>query len=117
LGTFVLSSGYYDAYYTKAQKIRRLVSDATNELFNDFDAILSPTAPGTAFGLGELTEQDPTAMYLADIYTVQANLVGIPAVSLPVFNHPNGMPFGLQLMGKRFEEGKLLNIGKELMGL
>lgn len=114
LGTYVLSSGYYDAYYTKAQKIRRLVSDATNTLFNDFDAILSPTAPGTAFGLGELTEQDPTAMYLADIYTVQANLVGIPAVSLPLFSHSNGMPFGLQLMTKRFEESKLLNIGKEL---
>ena len=115
LGTFVLSSGYYDAYYTKAQKIRRLVSDATNAILENYDVIVSPTAPSTAFGLGELTEQEPTAMYLADIYTVQANLVGIPAISLPLFTHENGMPFGLQLMTKRFEEGKLLEVGKTLM--
>lgn len=117
LGTFVLSSGFYDAYYTKAQKVRRLVSEATLEILKDYDFILSPTAPSTAFGLGELISQDPTTMYLADIYTVQANLVGIPAVSLPMYQHTNGLPFGLQLMAGKFEESKLLAASQYLLDL
>jgi len=115
LGTYVLSSGYYDAYYTKAQKIRRLISEATQVVLEEYDVILSPTATGTAFGLGELIDQDPTAMYLSDIYTVQANLTGIPAISLPLFTHSNGLPFGLQMMAGRFEETKLFSIAQTLM--
>jgi len=110
LGTFVLSAGFYDAYYTKAQKVRRLVSDATQKLLEEYDFIVSPTTPTTAIGLGELINQDPVTMYLADIYTVQANLVGMPAMSLPLFKHSNGMPFGLQLMANKFEEQKLLEV-------
>ncbi len=116
LGTFVLSSGFYDAYYTQAQKVRRLVSDATQAIFKNYDFILTPTAPSTAFGLDELIQQDPTTMYLADIYTVQANLVGIPAISLPLFEHSNGMPFGVQLMANKYEESKLLSLSEQLMG-
>jgi len=115
LGTFVLSAGFYDAYYTKAQKVRRLVQDATKKLLKEYDFILSPTTPTTAIGVGELINQDPVTMYLADIYTVQANLVGMPAMSLPLFQHSNGMPFGLQLMANKFEEGKLLKVGHDLM--
>ncbi len=115
LGTFVLSAGFYDAYYTKAQKVRRLVSDETQKLLEKYDFIVSPTTPTTAIGLGELINQDPVTMYLADIYTVQANLVGMPAMSLPLFQHSNGMPFGLQLLANKFEEEKLLRVGLELM--
>lgn len=114
LGTFVLSAGYYDAYYTKAQKVRRLVAEKTNEILKNFDCILLPTAPATAFNIGEKME-DPIAMYLADIYTVFANLVGVPAISLPLFKHPNGMPFGIQVITQKFEEATLLNISNQLM--
>ncbi len=115
LGNFVLSSGFSDAYFSKAQKVRRLVSDATQEILKDHDFILSPTTPTTAFGIGELTNQDPTTMYLADIYTVQPNLAGIPSVSVPLFQHSNSMPFGLQLMANKFEESKLFSFSKYLM--
>ena len=114
LGTFVLSSGYFDAYFTKAQQVRRLLCDTTSEIFRDFDAIISPTVPTTAFKIGEKSD-DPIAMYLADIFTVFANLVGIPAVSIPLFRHSNGMPFVLQLMSSHFEEITLLKISKQMM--
>ncbi|NIG51883.1 Asp-tRNA(Asn)/Glu-tRNA(Gln) amidotransferase subunit GatA [Chitinophaga sp. Cy-1792] len=114
LGTFVLSSGYYDAYYTKAQQVRRLVADKLNEILNQYDAILMPTVPSTAFKLGEKTD-DPIAMYLADIYTVLANLAGVPAISVPMWKHSNGMPFGVQIITKKFDESNLLNIAHQLM--
>ncbi len=114
LGTFVLSSGYYDAYFTRAQKVRKLLFDKIQLIFNDFDFIILPTSPSTAFKIGEKMN-DPIAMYLADIYTVMANLVGIPAISLPLFKHTNGMPFGLQVMSNRFNELDLLRISNQLM--
>ena len=114
LGTFVLSSGYYDAYYTKAQKVRKLLSEKIQLIFSEFDFILLPTAPATAFKIGEKTK-DPLAMYLSDIYTVMANLVGIPSISIPLFQHSNTMPFGLQLMAKNFNELSLLRFSNQLM--
>lgn len=107
LGTFVLSAGYYDAYYTKAQQVRRLIQEKTLSILEDYDFILIPAAPGTAWKLGE-TVDDPVAMYLADIFTVQANMVGIPAVAFPLTTHSNGLPIGLQLMAGKFEEAKLM---------
>lgn len=114
LGSFVLSAGYYDAYFTKAQQVRKVLTDKISLIFNDFDCILLPTSPVTAFKTGEKSK-DPIAMYLADIYTVMANLVGIPAISLPLFQHSNGMPFGLQLMTKTLDEVSLLQISSQLM--
>jgi len=114
LGTFVLSAGYYDAYFTKAQQVRKLVVDRTNLIFKDFDLIVLPTAPTTAFRLGEKMD-DPIAMYLADIYTVYANLTGIPGISLPLFTHTNGMPFGMQAMTSRFNELSLLQFSHLMM--
>jgi len=118
LGTFVLSAGYYDAYFTRAQKVRKLLSDRIQLIFNGlpdgeagFDFILLPTSPVTAFKAGEKMDY-PIAMYLADIYTVMANLVGIPAISLPLFKHSNGMPFSLQVMANRFDEVSLLQVSK-----
>lgn len=114
LGTFVLSAGYYDAYFTQAQKVRQLLCDKTKAVFNNYDFIIMPTSPTTAFGFGEKMD-DPIAMYLADIYTVMANLVGVPAISLPLFKHSNGMPFGLQVMADRFRELPLLQVSAQLM--
>jgi len=114
LGTFVLSAGYYDAYFIRAQKIRKLLGNKIQLIFNDFDFILLPTSPVTAFNAGEKMI-DPVAMYLADIYTVMANLVGIPAISLPLFKHSNGLPFGLQVMANRFNEVSLLQVSKLLL--
>ena len=114
LGTFVLSAGYYDAYFTRAQKVRKLLTDKIQLIFKDFDFILLPTSPTTAFKAGEKMN-DPIAMYLADIYTVMANLAGIPAISLPLFWHSNGMPFGLQVLANRFNELSLLQISTRLM--
>lgn len=114
LGTFVLSAGFYDAYFTRAQKVRKLLTNRINLIFNDFDFILLPTSPVTAFKAGEKME-DPVAMYLADIYTVMANLVGIPAISIPLFKHSNGMPFGLQVMANRFDEVSLLQVSNLLL--
>lgn len=111
LGTFVLSAGYYDAYFSKAQKVRRLLVEKTSTIFNSYDALIMPTVPSTAWKFGEKSD-DPVAMYLADIYTVFANLTGIPAISLPLFKHSNGLPFGLQLMTKQFDEVSLLNISQ-----
>lgn len=106
LGTFVLSSGYYDAYYTKAQQVRRLIWERTKDIFKEYDFILMPVSPGTAWKLGEKSI-DPVEMYLADIYTVQANMAGIPAIALPLGIHENGMPFGYQLLADRFQETSL----------
>ncbi len=114
LGTFVLSTGYYDAYFTKAQKVRRKLVEKTQLVFNEFDFILMPTSPSVAFKIGEKTD-DPIAMYLADIYTVFANLTGVPGISLPLFKHSNGMPFGIQLMAKQFNELSLLQASQQLM--
>ena len=114
LGTFVLSAGYYDAYYTKGMKVRRLIKEKTEEIFKEYDFILLPTAPTTAFKIGENIE-DPITMYLQDIFTVHANLAGIPAISLPLGEHSNGMPFGMQLMAKRFDDAKLLQFSNQLM--
>jgi aspartyl-tRNA(Asn)/glutamyl-tRNA(Gln) amidotransferase subunit A len=114
LGTFVLSTGYYDAYFTKAQQVRKLLKEKTNQVFRDFDFILLPTSPSTAFKIGEKSG-DPIAMYLADIYTVMANLVGIPSISLPLFKHSNQMPFGLQVMANNFNELSLLQASNQLM--
>ncbi len=114
LGTYVLSSGYYDAYYQKAQKARRLIQDETNRLFESYDFLLSPTSPHTAFSIGE-KRTDPTLMYLEDIFTVQANISGGPAVSLPLGKHSNGLPFGIQLMSPSFTEKSLLEFAQQLM--
>jgi aspartyl-tRNA(Asn)/glutamyl-tRNA(Gln) amidotransferase subunit A len=114
LGTFVLSTGYYDAYYSKAQQVRRLLTDKTKLIFNAFDALIMPTSPTTAFSIGEKST-DPIAMYIADIYTVFANLTGIPGISIPLFKHSNGMPFGLQIMSNKQDELPLLHISKYLL--
>jgi len=114
LGTFVLSAGYYDAYFTKAQQVRQLLVERTNLIFNDFDIIILPTAPTTAWRIGEKTD-DPISVYLADIYTVYANLTGIPGISLPLFGHTNGMPFGVQAMTSRFNELSLLQFSHQMM--
>lgn len=114
LGSFVLSAGYFDAYFTKAQQVRQKLVDLTNTVFSKYDLILSPTVPTTAFSLGE-KKHSATEMFLADIYTVYANLVGIPAISIPLFTHSNGMPFGLQVMSASFNEVGLLSFSKEQM--
>ena len=116
LGTFVLSAGYYDAYYGKGQQVRRVIQDKTNELLAEYDFLLLPTTPATAFEIGKNVD-DPITMYLQDIFTVQANLAGIPAISLPLGEHSNGLPFGIQLMAKSFDEVNLLAFSTELTGL
>jgi aspartyl-tRNA(Asn)/glutamyl-tRNA(Gln) amidotransferase subunit A len=114
LGTFVLSEGYYDAYFTKAQQVRNLLVSKTKEIFSNFDAILLPTVPATAFEAGSM-QKDPIAMYLADIYTVYANLTGIPGISVPLFQHSNGMPFGVQVLTNKDDEVTLLNLSNLLL--
>lgn len=111
-GTFVLSQGYYDAYYTKGQKVRRVLRNRTDEIFQDFDLILLPTTPSTAFELNGVT--DPIQMYLQDIYTVHANLTGNPAISLPLGQHTNGLPFGVQVMADQFGEKQLFDFSAYL---
>lgn len=113
LGTFVLSSGYYDAYYTKAQKVRRLIQDATRHIFQSHDFIFTPTTPDTAFKIGEKVE-DPISMYLTDIFTVYANLCGCPAISIPGGKDHIGLPMGFQFMADYFAEGKLLHFAHQL---
>ena len=113
LGTFVLSAGYFDAYFTQAQRVRQQLFDKTQLIFNDFDIILLPTVPAPAFRIGEKTD-DPIAMYLADIYTVYANLTGIPAISIPLFTHSSGMPFGVQAMANQLSELSLLRFAHQL---
>ncbi|TWV97477.1 Asp-tRNA(Asn)/Glu-tRNA(Gln) amidotransferase subunit GatA [Chitinophaga pinensis] len=116
LGTFVLSAGYYDAYFAKAQQVRRMVVDKLDEILSEYDAIVMPTVPSTAFKIGEKTN-DPIAMYLADIYTVLANLAGVPAISVPLQRHSNGMPYGVQIITKQFSEANLLSIAEHAMQL
>ena len=106
LGTFVLSASYYDAYFTKAQKVRRLIKDFTENLLNDFDYIIMPTTPSTAFRFGEHSD-DPVAMYLEDLYTVHASVSGVPAISLPNGKDQQGMPIGLQVIANSFKEAEL----------
>ncbi|MBD3636105.1 MAG: Asp-tRNA(Asn)/Glu-tRNA(Gln) amidotransferase subunit GatA [Crocinitomicaceae bacterium] len=114
LGTFVLSHGYYDAYFTKGQKVRRVIQERTKEILTEYDVIITPTTPTTAFEIGKNID-DPITMYLQDIFTVQANLAGNPAISLPLGKHSNGLPFGIQLVGKHYEEGALLSFSDYVM--
>lgn len=114
LGTFVLSEEYQEEYFTKAQKIRRIIQTETNGILKKFDFILTPTTPHTAFNIGGKKE-DPTKMYLEDIFTVQANLTGNPAISIPLHKHSNGMPFGIQCLGQNFQEKELLRFSKEFL--
>lgn len=116
LGTFVLSAGYYDAYYSKGQKVRRLLQEKTFEILKNYDFIISPTTPGTAFEFGK-NSADPIKMYLEDIFTVQAPITGIPAISVPCGSHSNGLPMGIQIMANYFEEGKLFAMAKKIEDL
>jgi aspartyl-tRNA(Asn)/glutamyl-tRNA(Gln) amidotransferase subunit A len=109
LGTYALSAGYYDAYYLKAQRVRSLLARDFDQAFTQVDAIVTPTAPTPAFKLGEKVD-DPISMYLADIYTVTADLVGVPGISVPCGNSRQGLPIGLQLMGRHFDEATLLRL-------
>jgi aspartyl-tRNA(Asn)/glutamyl-tRNA(Gln) amidotransferase subunit A len=116
LGTYVLSAGYYDAYYKKAQQVRRLLTDDFLTAFGEVDAILTPTAPTPAFKLGEKTD-DPMAMYLADIYTVTASLAGICGISVPCGKSGKGLPIGLQILGRHFDEGTVFRVGQAVENL
>jgi aspartyl-tRNA(Asn)/glutamyl-tRNA(Gln) amidotransferase subunit A len=116
LGTFVLSAGYYDAYYAKAQKVRRLIQQKTNEILEQYDFLMMPTAPEPAFEIG-VEEKDPVVSYLHDIFTVQASLAGVPAISLPVGNNSAGLPLGLQLLTKQFAEKDLLDFSEYFLKL
>lgn len=111
LGTFVLSSGYHDAYFTKAQKIRRKIRNTIEEIFKTYDYVLTPTTPHVAFDIGD-KNTDPTQMYLEDIFTVLANLSGNPAISMPMNNHSSGLPYGFQIMGRNFDEEGILSFSK-----
>ncbi|HZX73285.1 MAG TPA: Asp-tRNA(Asn)/Glu-tRNA(Gln) amidotransferase subunit GatA [Cyclobacteriaceae bacterium] len=116
LGTFVLSSSYYDAYYNKAQKVRKLIRDKTKEVFRNFDFIIMPTTPTTAFKLGEHSD-NPVEMYLADLFSVQANVAGVPGISIPCGKDRLGLPIGLQIIADDFEELKLLRFSKVVLDL
>lgn len=111
LGTYALSAGYYDAYYLKAQKVRTLLAHDFKAAFQKVDAIVTPTTPTAAFKLGEKTD-DPLAMYLADIYTVTADLVGVPGISVPCGKTKSGLPIGLQILGRHFDESTVLRVGQ-----
>jgi aspartyl-tRNA(Asn)/glutamyl-tRNA(Gln) amidotransferase subunit A len=112
-GTFVLSAGYYDAYYSKAQKVRRIVAEKTRKTLETYDFILCPTAPTPAYKIGEV--QDSIASFLGDIFTVQANIAGVPGISLPLYKTKNGLPVGIQFMAGRWQEQKLLAFSNTLM--
>jgi len=116
LGTFVLSEGYYDAYVTQAQKVRNILLEKIRSVFTQVDAVIFPVSPTTAFKIGE-KNTDPIEMFLADIYTVFANLTGIPAISIPLFKHSNGMPFGIQLMAAHLNELPLLAFSERLVAI
>ena len=108
-GTYVLSAGYYDAYYLRAQKVRRLIADDFARAFKQVDVLMGPTSPTPAFDIGAKVD-DPVTMYLNDIYTIGANLAGLPAVSVPCGHRRAGLPVGLQIIGPHFAEAKLLNV-------
>jgi aspartyl-tRNA(Asn)/glutamyl-tRNA(Gln) amidotransferase subunit A len=110
IGTYVLSAGYYDAYYIKAQKVRTLIARDFEQAYRTCDVLLTPTAPGPAFGIGEKTD-DPIAMYLNDVFTVTVNLAGLPGLSVPAGLNADGLPLGLQLIGKAFDEATLFRVG------
>ena len=110
IGNYVLSSGYYDAYYLRAQKVRQLITDDFKAVFSDVDLLLTPTTPGAAFGMDEVPS-DPIAMYLQDIYTVTVNLAGLPGISVPAGLDDDGLPLGLQLIGPALSEQRLFNAG------
>jgi len=112
IGTYVLSAGYYDAYYLQAQKIRTLIADDFKKAWDSVDALLTPTTPGAAFGLGE--KSDPVAMYLNDILTVPANMAGLPAISVPAGLSSQGLPLGLQVVGRAFDEETVFQVGRAL---
>jgi aspartyl-tRNA(Asn)/glutamyl-tRNA(Gln) amidotransferase subunit A len=114
LGTFVLSAGYYDAYYSKGQKVRRLLKNKVDEILVNYDFVLSPATPGTAFEFGQ-KGADPIAMYLEDIYTVLANITGHPAISIPAGKHSNGLPFGIQFTAKAFADSELMSFSKTVL--
>lgn len=114
LGTFVLSASYYDAYYTKAQKVRRMIKEQTQSLFEKYDFIVLPTTPTTAFPIGAYAE-DPLQMYLADLFTVQASVSGIPAISIPNGSDTDGLPVGFQIMANHFKEQELLAFSKYVL--
>lgn len=114
LGTFVLSTGYYDAYFTKAQQVRQQLKQQTELIFKEFDFIIAPNSPTIAYKLGE-KNKDPLAMYMGDIFTVFANLTGVPAISLPVFKHSSNLPFGLQILSSPHNEVSLLRFSHQLM--
>ncbi|MBN9527480.1 MAG: Asp-tRNA(Asn)/Glu-tRNA(Gln) amidotransferase subunit GatA [Alphaproteobacteria bacterium] len=113
IGTYVLSAGYYDAYYLKAQKVRTLLLRDFEQAFGRVDAILAPTTPGAAYGIGEKSN-DPVAMYLGDVFTVPLNLAGLPGMSLPAGLSAEGLPLGLQVIGRAFDEGTVLKVGRAL---
>ena len=113
IGTYVLSAGYYDAYYLKAQRVRSLIKQDFDTVFEDVDALLTPTAPSDAFAIGE-NDDDPIKMYLNDIFTVPASLTGVPAISVPVGLSKKGLPLGLQVIGKMFDEDLVLRVGGAL---
>jgi aspartyl-tRNA(Asn)/glutamyl-tRNA(Gln) amidotransferase subunit A len=112
IGAFVLSAGYYDAYYKKATDVRQLITDELDQALQSADVLLSPTTPTTAFKLGAVT--DPLEMYKADIFTIPANLAGIPAISFPAGSDDAGLPIGLQLMGRRLGDAELLSVANVL---
>jgi aspartyl-tRNA(Asn)/glutamyl-tRNA(Gln) amidotransferase subunit A len=113
IGAYVLSAGYYDAYYLKALKVRRRIADDFDQAFETVDALLTPTAPSAAFGLGE-NAADPVAMYLNDVFTVTVNLAGLPGLSVPAGLDAQGLPLGLQLIGRSLDEGTLFQLGSAL---
>jgi aspartyl-tRNA(Asn)/glutamyl-tRNA(Gln) amidotransferase subunit A len=115
LGTFVLSSGYFDAYYTQAQKVRQLIAQHTAQLLQEVDFLVSPTTPTAAFGLGSHSTQDPVSMYLADIFTVHANLSGQPAISIPMQPDSQGLPQGFHIMAGYHQEQPLLQLAQQLL--
>ena len=112
IGTYVLSHGYYDAYYLQAQKIRRLIAQDFTEAYKQCDVIMGPTSPSTAFKLGEKGD-DPVQMYLSDIYTIAVNLAGLPGMSIPCGFGENNMPVGLQIIGNYFDEARMLNVAHQ----
>ena len=110
VGTYVLSAGFYDAYYNRARRVRTLIKKDFEDVFaQGVDAILTPATPSAAFGLGEMTDADPVQMYLNDVFTVTVNLAGLPGISVPAGLDKQGLPLGLQLIGRPWEEGDLLN--------
>ena len=115
IGTYVLSAGFYDAYYNRARKVRALIKRDFDQVYaGGVDAILTPATPSAAFGLGEMAGKDPVEMYLNDVFTVTVNLAGLPGISVPVGTDAQGLPLGMQLIGRPWDEGSLLNLAQSL---